>query len=121
MPALDSKSPTKHQAAREAYMRQALATEYRKPVAHSSAEAARIFQECCDSALAATDERMARVRVDMWAQAERAHRDLVALSHQTKTETVKRRGKFAPVVDGYVYTRKTKLIDGVRVPVVERV
>jgi hypothetical protein len=94
MPALDSKHPRRTQApdcaairlADEAYMRQRLAAEYAKPVPAIGISAAKFYQECCDSAFAATAEWWPRVHVDMWAQAQRAHRDFVTIQAKTKRE-----------------------------------
>jgi hypothetical protein len=65
-------------------MRQRLAAEYAKPVPAIGTQAAKFYQECCDSAFAATAPDWPRVRVDMWAQAERAHRDYVTLKAKTE-------------------------------------
>jgi len=106
MPALSSKPQDTLQAPNRAatkrrradadgIMRAALAREYAKPCASSSIEAAKFFNECCDSALVATDPADPRYFA-MWAQAMRAHRDLAmieAASRKANKADIRRRGK----------------------------
>lgn len=77
------------------YMRARLAVEYAKPVPAISVADAKFIMECCDSAYHATRGSTLRLEVDMWAQAERAHRDFVICqankeNRVTRTEIVRR-------------------------------